>query len=426
MKETIRKKGKKLIQESKLRECLDFLLNWIKKEHDLYNDLSYFSADYNRNEKDKRLGTISTEDYDRKYSTIRANISAFIDEIEDSALESDTADIFINHAPEDAELAIALEDFLNEIGQHNNISALSAESLRKELENEQREREVIRRSIVNAKVVLIIITPGTTERPRIVFELGRAVETDRNVKYINYFINTPATLQQLDIANSDVFHGDKEEDIIALLNYIYEVYYIEANELERNNWIKIFNENNEADDNLRQGYLGRVTQQLEFTLSKRLFLSQFHDNVLAERLCGEWYARWTWYDDKDGGKEKAFETDQLHIWSSEFRLRVIGYSAKKDLHLHQDFEKLSYYPMEGVVSARAGINGYVALSYWSAKELPYCGGCLMEVIDATETTLIGDWIGYTTISLKEDPRIYRGRAIWSRFEEQVKNFPDES
>lgn len=74
--------------------------------------------------------------------------------------------------------------------------------------------------------------------------------------------------------------------------------------------------------------------------------------------------------------------------------------------------------MEGIVS----VDRKVALSYWSESEVPICGTCLMKPQGARGDTLIGNWQGFTSKSIDDDPQFFKGRVLMSKNESKVDEF----
>ena len=95
---------------------------------------------------------------------------------------------------------------------------------------------------------------------------------------------------------------------------------------------------------------------------------------------------------------------------------MVGINAKKGIEEILPSES-GFYPMEGVVSGE----GRIALSYWSAGEIPICGTCLLQRKGSTGRKFVGRWQGYTTgdLSLDEEPRFTDGRVEFLRISKEM-------
>ncbi len=160
-------------------------------------------------------------------------------------------------------------------------------------------------------------------------------------------------------------------------------------------------------------YITQIKIEEEASFSKRLFHKHFHQAQIAESLSGPWFAKWSQFDEDKS--EVIWETDDLHVWTSENRIRMVGTNSKKGIKAVKHAE---FYPMEGVVSPL----GWVALSYWSGGTIPICGTCLLKPHGSTGDSLLGNWQGFTAKDLHEEPRFAQGRVIISRQQEIVENF----
>ncbi len=398
----IKKEAKTLIVKN-IKKCLEYLKSNVKRDSALFDELTLISARHSQITNEAGRGSISDENMRRELNNIRQDILKRVEEINDSNLEKVSSGIFISHAPEDANLALAVEKYINE-ATNGMFKVKCNESLRLELEENKDERELIHDSIINSNILIIIITPGSNERPLLVWESGFAYGKDKQVIYISYFVKKEHIHPVFEVNKKMVYNGESKKDVIKLTENAFKLKKERVTDQMKKFW-----------DFVLVDYLERVEDELEISISKRLFHSHFHQSEMAENLSGTWYAKWTQIDAE--GKETIFEMDTLHVWSSENRLRVIGFNSKKNIEKIKA-ENSGYYPMEGVISWK----GWIALSYWSAGNIPICGTCLLQSVGLTGELLEGKWQGFTAIDINKEPQYTKGRVIWSKTKEDIDEY----
>jgi hypothetical protein len=74
-------------------------------------------------------------------------------------------------------------------------------------------------------------------------------------------------------------------------------------------------------------YIQKVQEEKNNLFFRSLFRDQFHNSENAEKLEGNWFAKWTQIN--DDGTEEIFEKDQLYAWTTANRIRFVGYSQKE-------------------------------------------------------------------------------------------------
>lgn len=158
-----------------------------------------------------------------------------------------------------------------------------------------------------------------------------------------------------------------------------------------------------AWDAIYDRFRGALDSQKIVAETRSLFSDHFHNHQRAKAMDGYWLADW-YYIDKDGNSQ-VFEKDELCIWTTDDRIRVVGFNTKIGIGDLGDIAK--YYPMEGVVSAK----GWIALSYWSAGTIQFCGTVLLEEAGSTGLHFAGTWEGYTAKSLIERASHTKGAVI---------------
>jgi len=399
MENDIKKEARELITKD-IKKCLKYLTNNISKNSALFDELTLISARYTQIINDASRGSVDDEKKRLVLNNIRQDILKCVEDIDTDMVKKINSGIFISHAPEDANLALAVEKFISEATK-GMFNVKCNESLRLELESENDERELIHDSIINSNILLIIITPGSNERPLLVWESGFAYGKDKQVIYLSYFVKKEHIHTVFETNKKQVFNGESSEDIIKLTESAFKLKKEKVTDEMKKYWNFVLVD-----------YLKKVEDELEISISKRLFHSHFHQSEMAENLSGSWYAKWTQID--SNGKETIFEMDTLHVWSSENRLRVIGFNSKKNIEKIKA-ENSGYYPMEGVISWK----GWIALSYWSAGNIPICGTCLLQSVGLTGELLEGKWQGFTADDISKEPQYTRGRVIWSKSKEDI-------
>lgn len=400
----MKEEAKKLFQKD-LQQCIDFIVS-NTDDKILVKDLTLLSARYSQVKSEAERGIISNEDKTLALNRISNSVLSHLDEI-DNTTDNKTG-IFISHAPEDAKLALAVEKYINE-ASHGKINVISNESLQQDLEKNTptRDRELIYNAINKSEILIIIITPGSNERPLLVWESGFAYGKDKRIIYLSYFVRLEHIHPVFEINTKSNFNGEAKDEIFSLTEEIAKLHGENVSEKLKKYWEFVIIE-----------YLNSVANEKEVSFSKRLFHNHFHQGEIASKISGTWYAKWTQiYDD---GKEDIWEIDTLHIWSSENRLRIIGFNNKTNIEVIKA-ENSGYYPMEGVVSWK----GWVALSYWSAGNIPICGTCLMKPMGLTGELLEGKWQGFTAKDIKKEPKYSQGRVVWGKNKEDIENYFEE-
>ncbi len=309
--------------------------------------------------------------------------------------------IFISHAHEDKPLAKAWQELLRWISNGEIDPWYSSDDRVEGGVGTGEWRTKVQAKIENAEILLIIFTPGSNERPWLLWESGFAAGKSKVIIPIRFFISDEAVHSVFE--SLEKFDGETEENVLNLCERI----------LNMATGAVIPNETKEMWKILSAKYLKLVQNEKTVSFSKRLFHKHFHQTKIAEDLTGEWYARWTKLNDDNS--EVIWETDKLHIWSAENRIRMVGFSSKKGV---KEIENSQFYPMEGVVSK----TGWIAMSYWSGGTIPICGTCLLKPRGLTGDVLVGNWQGYTSLDLSEEATYTRGRVIFSRRLEVVENY----
>jgi hypothetical protein len=164
--------------------------------------------------------------------------------------------------------------------------------------------------------------------------------------------------------------------------------------------------------------MGEVQKEREQSHTRNLFQEHFHNHDSAVAMEGQWFAKWTQLH--GDGTEDVFEVDELAIWTTEGRLRIVGTSEKQGRDMLSEKGQVSarYYPMEGVVSKL----GWVALSYWSGGKIPICGTALLAPVGSTGEVLEGTWQGFTAKDINDKPALTNGRVVMARNKKRVVEF----
>lgn len=307
--------------------------------------------------------------------------------------------VFISHAHEDRALAEAWQSL---------IVAITDDEVRPWYSSDQRIgggagpgewRKTVCRRVGESTTILALLTPGSNERPWLMWESGLAEGRDKEVVPVTYFMNERGLHEVF--RGMQWFEGDKREGVRKL-----------AGELLLRHRGGPVGETALTGAHVHvERYLAAVQAERRNSLARGLFHDHFHDRPTAERMQGTWTARWT--ETGSDGRETAFESDHLDCWTTDSRIRFVGVSAKAGIAavLEPD-EDERHYPMEGVVSA----DGWVALAYWSAREIRICGTVVLRPIGSTGILLEGHWQGHSARHLEDEPRYLCGRVVMGKGE----------
>ena len=317
--------------------------------------------------------------------------------------KSTLSKIYISHSYEDRKLAAELAQLLLrlcDIANVGPIDVLYSDDQDSRVDLSARERvDRLTLEIDEAKLTIALVSPESNQKAWIAYESGLSFGRKKNVRVITFFME--------DKMINPVYQNKKPydgEDPDRVAHFCKEV-------LEECTDQSISKENVKLWSSFIAEFQDSVQKEKNDMFFRTLFQDHFHNRDNAQKLEGKWIAKWTQlYGD---GKEDVFEKDELQIWTTEKRLRVVGYSQKKGV-------EGSNYPMEGIVSP----NRKVALSYWSEGDTPICGVCLLKPKGSRGDTLYGTWEGFTARSIDDDPVFTRGRVILSRREEIVDAFPE--
>jgi hypothetical protein len=307
-------------------------------------------------------------------------------------------DVFISHAHENRRLAEAWQRLLRSVSGGRIDPWYSSDPRAEGGVGPGNWRDKVRARIAAAEAMLILITPGSNQRPWLVWEGGFASGQAKTVVPITYFVQARSIHSVFQ--NELCYSGEDEQKVTELCARLVAKLDGAAVPPEAvQSWRSFVDE-----------YTAALLQEREESLSKRLFDDHFHQKERAEQMEGVWFAKWTRLN--PDGTESVFELDTLQVWTNESRLRVVGINTKRNLDAVKDAK---YYPMEGVVSW----SGWVALSYWSGGAIPICGTCLLRPRGASGNLFEGTWQGYTAPDFQDDPAFAQGRVVMARNRETV-------
>jgi len=310
--------------------------------------------------------------------------------------------IFISHAAEDHKLAHAWQQLIATISNGANVPFYSGDRSSQGGIGLEEWRARIDQALTEAEHILVLLTPGSNERPWVLFESGIAHGQQKHVVPVVHFM-PPSAIHDVFKA-FQVHNGRMREDVYRLIELmLYEQPVPEASKKLWDAAYEVFSQS--------------ISQERLATFTRNLFQDHFHNQRLAKSIEGVWAARWTELD-ADGG-ETLFEEDALYVWAIESRIRMVGISAKKGLDEIKPGEA-TYYPMEGVVSPA----GWIALSYWSAGAIPICGTCLLTRKGASGRRYEGRWQGYTARHIDEDPRLTHGGVSFVKIADEFLPPPE--
>ncbi|TWU00951.1 toll/interleukin-1 receptor domain-containing protein [Stieleria varia] len=314
--------------------------------------------------------------------------------------------VFISHAHEDKALAQAWQSLINTLTLGQVTPWYSSDDRGGGGVGPGEWRKAIREHMIEADTILALLTPGSNERPWLVWESGYAEGQQKMIIPVTFFIDERGIHDVF--RDKQIYEGDKEPDTLRLLEELAGQHFGAAiPEASKTVWKTYVSQ-----------YMETVEQERTESLTRSLFHDHFHVRPTAERLSGTWYATWTEISD-DG--ETMFESDRLEAWTTNGRIRFVGVSSKIGIEeLIDDAAEAFYYPMEGVVSS----DGMIALSYWSSGETRYCGTAILKVSGGTGRLLQGTWQGFTARNVDEEPTQRNGRVVMARDLEKLQAATD--
>lgn len=315
--------------------------------------------------------------------------------------------VFISHAHEDHQLARAWQKLIKASTLDQVRPWYSSDELPSGgIEYGEEWRKTVTDRVSQSNTILLIVTPGSMERPWLVWEAGIAQGNDNRTIPVKYFMGDGVIHSVFQ--NQQVLDGESEDAVFLLCARLLRRHFGSEISEDSKSYLKA---------NVAR-YMGEVKEAKRRTLERMLFHRHFHNKGMADSMRGTWFAKWT--QQLDDGAEVVFETDSLNVWTTEERLRIVGTSTKegRDALSVEAREAAKNYPMEGVVSS----DGWVALSYWSAATIPICGTTLLQPKGATGELFEGTWEGFTARSFI-DQRVYtRGRVVMSRSQRLVESY----
>lgn len=311
--------------------------------------------------------------------------------------------VFISHAHEDRALAEAWQGLINTLTLGQVTPWYSSDDRAGGGCGPGDWRKAVRERMEEADTILALLTPGSNERPWLVWESGFAEGQQKTIVPVTFFIDERGI--------HDVFHdkqiyeGDKPASVLALLDELAAKHFGSTiPDASRVVWKSYVSE-----------YMKSVEQERTESLTRALFHDHFHVRGTAEKLSGTWYAAWT---DEGSETPTLFETDRLEAWSTNSRIRFVGVSNKiGNEELLRGAEECVHYPMEGIVSS----DGMIALSYWSSGEARYSGTVLLRIASGSGRVLKGTWQGFTARNIDETPTIHQGKVVMARDESKLES-----
>lgn len=316
--------------------------------------------------------------------------------------------VFISHAHEDKALAKAWQTLIRTLtlGQVDPWYSSDERAGKGIVSGEWREK--IRQKMAESDIILVLLTPGSNERPWVVWESGYAEGQQKEIVPVTFFMDERGmheVFRDKQFYEGDKPNADEKQGVLKLVQNLADIHFgpniPDSSKLVWSTYIA--------------EYMTAIEQERTDSLTRSLFHDHFHVRDTAEKLSGDWYAVWT---EKSNGEETVFEMDRLKAWTTENRIRLVGTSSKVGVkELLTDAAEEVYYPMEGVVSS----DGYIALSYWSALEITICGTALLKITSVSGRVLEGTWQGYTARHIDLVPKLTHGRVILARDEKKLQS-----
>ena len=313
---------------------------------------------------------------------------------------SEDKSIFISHASEDHQLAHAWQGLIRIISNGAKIPWYSGDKSASGGIGIEEWRAKISRVLYDAKHILVLLTPGSNERPWVLFESGIAFGQNKAIVPVVHFMKKTEVHDVF--KGLEVYDGRSEEDVLKLIELmVFDGRHVPTKSKEA--WKVPLGE-----------FWEELSQERLATFTRNLFQDHFHNKQEAKKIEGVWAAKWIEIDAE--GNETPFEEDALYAWTTDTRVRMVGVNTKKGIEKILPGES-GFYPMEGVVSGDRNI----ALSYWSAGDIPICGACLLKRKGSSGTKYEGHWKGFTTRDVNEDeePQFTQGRVELLRIGKKI-------
>ncbi len=311
---------------------------------------------------------------------------------------SEEQSIFISHATEDHKLASTWQELLQTVSNGMQIPWYSGDKNVEGGIGMEEWRSKINQILSNSKHILVLLTPGSNERPWVLFESGIAYGQNKNIVPVVHFMDKS---EVHDIFKEfQVYDGRNKDDVYKLIELmVFDGHNVP--EKSKQAWQLPYAE-----------FRKELSQERLATFTRNLFQDHFHNMQEAKKIEGVWAAKWIEIDPQ--GKEIPFEEDALYVWSTEARIRMVGITTKKGIKEVMPGES-GFYPMEGVVSGDRNI----ALSYWSAGGIPICGTCLLKRKGGTGNKYEGYWQGFTNHDIDDDLQFTKGRVELVRIGDKI-------
>ncbi len=313
--------------------------------------------------------------------------------------ESPFSDIFISHATEDEGVAKAWRYLIQGItGDAVKPWYTGCEDPGGGVMAGEDWRRTLTQALEHAKTILVVLTPGSNERPWVHYEVGFASGQKKRIIPILHFMEKDHVNELFQSIMPQAILGRNRAEVFKMLRDVV-LAGEEVSAVRQEGWEAYY-----------QKFDKMLVQEAIAAVTRTHFRDHFHKAQTARQLSGTWKAQWTQVH--ADGREELFEADALYIWTTESRIRLVGLNQKSGV---KDLAAAEYrvYPMEGVVSSEA----WIALSYWSAGTIPICGTCLLRRKGSSGRRLVGTWEGFTARSLDADPAYARGNVEMTKIED---------
>ena len=259
--------------------------------------------------------------------------------------------------------------------------------------------------ILQAQIVLILLSPHTNKRPWNYFEgafsIGlahaKAIEspsaTQKVIIPVYYFMEDSEVIHQFD--DIPVYSGERQGDIRSLYTMLSSLQNLPV--LERSQL-----------DGALQAYLNDIeairTESISATRNRYdqiLFEGSFHNYELGKKMEGDWISLWT--EIPHTTDEYRFkESESIRIWSTRERLIMSRSSANSK----------KAYLMEGLISS----TGHISMYYTDPVYPENCGTAFLKLIGG-HRIMKGSWMSYAPLTSTEDTTLKRGNLYLARDEE---------
>lgn len=159
-------------------------------------------------------------------------------------------------------------------------------------------RKQLEKELEDAILTIAVVTPDSNDKPWLAYESGMSIGRNKNLIPILYFMDQDSLHSVYQ--NQQTYKGEVLESMRKCCHDIIStITDAPISEVNLTLWDSFIND-----------YLDEVNKERNNLFFRSLFKDQFHNSENAEKLEGDWFAKWTQINDDDS--EEIFEKDKLY------------------------------------------------------------------------------------------------------------------